>query len=63
MVILGFPAFAQQEAKTNKVSRPNVILILTDDMGYGDLGCYGGFPYRTPNINRLANQGMRFTSF
>src|SRR5262245_4972165 len=42
---------------------PNVILILTDDMGYGDLECYGGFPYHTPNINKLANQGMRFTNF
>lgn len=34
-----------------------------DDMGYGDLECYGGFPYHTPNINRLAAQGMRFTNF
>ena len=43
--------------------KPNVILILMDDMGYGDLGCYGGFPYKTPNINRLAANGMRFTNF
>ena len=42
---------------------PNVILILMDDMGYGDLGCYGGFPYKTPNINKLAANGMRFTNF
>lgn len=42
---------------------PNVILILMDDMGYGDLECYGGFPYHTPNITRLANEGMRFTNF
>ena len=42
---------------------PNVILILMDDMGYGDLECYGGFPYHTPNINRLAAQGMKFTNF
>jgi arylsulfatase A-like enzyme len=42
---------------------PNVILILMDDMGYGDLECYGGFPYHTPNINKLASQGMRFTNF
>lgn len=43
--------------------KPNVILILMDDMGYGDLGCYGGFPYKTPNINKLAADGMRFTNF
>src|SRR3954470_13948974 len=43
--------------------KPNVILILMDDMGYGDLECYGGFPYHTPNINRLAAGGMRFTNF
>jgi arylsulfatase len=42
---------------------PNVILILMDDMGYGDLECYGGFPYHTPNINRLAREGMKFTNF
>jgi arylsulfatase len=34
-----------------------------DDMGYGDLECYGGFPYHTPSINKLANEGMRFTNF
>ena len=42
---------------------PNVILILMDDMGYGDLECYGGSPYHTPNLNRLAAAGMRFTNF
>lgn len=42
---------------------PNVILILMDDMGYGDLECYGGFPYHTPNINMLAASGIRFTNF
>lgn len=42
---------------------PNVIIIFMDDMGYGDLGSYGGFPYHTPNINKLAAEGMRFTNF
>src|SRR5215831_20577914 len=51
------------DPQPSQSQRPNVILILTDDMGYGDLECYGGFPYHTPNINRLANQGMRFTNF
>lgn len=42
---------------------PNIILIFMDDMGYGDLGMYGGFTYQTKNINRLASEGMRFTQF
>ncbi len=44
-------------------ARPNVVLILTDDMGYADLGCYGGKDIRTPNTDRLAKQGTRLTSF
>ncbi|MCQ2267124.1 MAG: sulfatase-like hydrolase/transferase, partial [Bacteroidaceae bacterium] len=46
-------AFAQQ--------RPNIIYIMCDDMGYGDLGCYGQQYIATPNIDRMAAQGMRFT--
>ncbi len=43
--------------------RPNVVLILADDLGYGDLGCYGQEAYATPHIDRLAREGVRFTSF
>jgi len=43
--------------------RPNIIFILTDDMGYGDVGCYGGKFVLTPNIDRLASEGIRFTQF
>jgi arylsulfatase A-like enzyme len=42
---------------------PNVILIVADDLGYGDLGCYGQPRIKTPNLDVLASQGMRFTSF
>lgn len=42
---------------------PNIIFILADDLGYGDLGCYGQTKIRTPNLDRLAAEGMRFTSF
>lgn len=41
---------------------PNIIYILTDDMGFGDLGCYGQSTLATPNIDQLANQGMKFTN-
>lgn len=43
-------------------SRMNVVFILADDLGWGDLGCYGQTKIRTPNIDRLARQGMRFTN-
>jgi arylsulfatase A-like enzyme len=46
-----------------EAARPNVVIILTDDHGYGDLGCYGATDIRTPNIDRLAREGLRFTSF
>ena len=42
--------------------KPNIIYILADDMGYGDLSCYGQTHFPTPNIDRLATQGIRFTS-
>jgi arylsulfatase A len=41
--------------------RPNIIYILADDLGYGDLSCYGQEKFQTPNIDRLAREGMRFT--
>ncbi|MED5461741.1 MAG: sulfatase-like hydrolase/transferase, partial [Pseudomonadota bacterium] len=43
--------------------RPNVILILTDDLGYGDLGYHGNTAVRTPNIDRLASESVRLTNF
>lgn len=43
--------------------RPNVILINCDDLGYGDLGCYGAKDVRTPNLDRMAKEGTRFTDF
>jgi arylsulfatase A-like enzyme len=43
-------------------SRPNIVLIVADDLGYGDLGCYGATRIKTPNVDRLAASGVRFTS-
>lgn len=44
-------------------AKPNVIIIFMDDMGYGDPSCYGGGPYTTPHLDRMAARGMRFTHF
>ena len=52
-------------ANTNaqQTERPNILCILVDDLGYGDLSCYGGKDVRTPHIDRIMNQGIRFTDF
>jgi len=46
-----------------KALRPNIVFILADNAGYGDLGCYGSKLHRTPNLDRLAAEGLRLTSF
>jgi uncharacterized sulfatase len=48
---------------TKPVTRPNILFVLADDMGYSDLACYGGKGVQTPNIDRLAKEGIRFTQF
>jgi arylsulfatase A len=42
---------------------PNIVIIFTDDQGYGDVGCFGAKGFETPNLDRLARQGRRFTNF
>ena len=61
LVGLGSPqAFAHKE-KAHTPQKPNIIFIMCDDMGYGDLGCYGQPYISTPNIDNMAREGMRFT--
>ena len=57
ILCMGHSAFAAIDGK------PNIVLILADDLGYGDLGCYGADTIRTPNLDRLAQSGMKFTDF
>lgn len=45
------------------IDKPNIVIIFADDLGYGDLGCYGSPTIRTPNLDRLAEEGIRFTDF
>ena len=46
-----------------KITTPNLVLIFTDDQGYGDLSCFGSSKIKTPNIDRIAKEGRKFTSF
>ncbi len=59
-IVLG-PVFRPATAQTTK-QRPNIVLIMVDDMGFSDIGSYGG-EIDTPNLDRLADQGLRFTQF
>ena len=56
-VVLGLSEHAQAQVP----EKPNIIYIMADDLGYGDLGCYGQKVIKTPNIDRLAREGIRFT--
>ncbi|MBT7923734.1 MAG: sulfatase-like hydrolase/transferase, partial [Opitutae bacterium] len=54
-------ACLQVHAKQEK--RPNVVVVLCDDLGYGDLACYGHPKIKTPHLDRMAKGGIRFTDF
>ena len=57
-LLLGTPILA-----ADKPRAPSIVFILADDLGYGDLGCYGQKQIQTPNLDRMAAEGMRFTQF
>jgi arylsulfatase A-like enzyme len=60
VVLAATALFAQRDPAAPK---PNVVLIITDDVGYGDFGSYGATDIKTPNVDRLAKEGVRFTDF
>ncbi len=58
IIFLQHPVSSQRSTGTRK---PNIIFIMADDLGYGDLGCYGQTRIKTPHIDKLAEEGIRFT--
>ena len=54
-------AGAPQSAQEQTEKQPNIILIVADDLGYEDLSCYGAHRIQTPGMDRIANEGIRFT--
>ena len=60
---LCFQSCKSPENNKHDTKKPNIVLIFIDDLGYADVGCFGATDYQTPNIDRLANEGARFTSF
>lgn len=54
---------ANASSRSNAAEKPNIVIILTDDQGYGDMKCYGNSRLQTPNLDQLAAEGIRFTNF
>src|ERR671913_1520651 len=61
--ILGWLLVGLSTLQAQAPSRPNVVLIITDDMGWADIGSYGAPDAKTPNIDSLARDGVKFTDF
>ncbi|MBN1985321.1 MAG: sulfatase-like hydrolase/transferase, partial [Prolixibacteraceae bacterium] len=68
-ILLGIPLLISCTSRTqnqnaqnaSENSKPNIVYILADDLGYGDLSCYGQTHFQTPNLDKMAGEGMMFT--
>jgi len=63
LALPGCSGSSRRGGKSGKGGPPNFIIIFCDDLGYGDIGCFGSKKHRTPNIDKMATEGMRMTSF
>ena len=63
VAILAALAVAERAPGAEPARKPNVVLILADDMGYGELGCFGHPHFKTPHLDRMAAEGARLTQF
>ena len=61
--LLGFLSVSVVAGQTTLNDKPNFVVIMTDDQGYQDLGCYGSLEIKTPRLDQMAKEGMKFTSF
>lgn len=59
--VLGCDSYGQKDSISKLKDKPNIVLMLSDDLSWHDCGCYGNLDVKTPNIDKLASQGMRFT--
>ena len=63
LAVIGLSLVAAQDARAQSSSPPNIVLIVSDYMGYSDIGPYGATDIRTPSLNAIARDGVRFTSY
>ena len=61
--VTGMVAIAASTCSLNAADKPNVIIVFNDDMGYADLGCFGAPKIKTPRVDQMAQEGMKFTDF
>lgn len=62
-LMVGFPVEVSAKKKTQTPEKPNFIIIMSDDMGYSDIGCFGSDYINTPNLDRMAQEGMMLTDY